>query len=494
MRGRQRIGRVWGLCRVSSQRQDREGTSLDGQQSAIGRWCEAQGLAPPTFIVEIESGSAEKVEKREGLLRVMREANAGDTVVVFAVDRWSRDLVYTVQSVRDLTRRGVRWVAIRESLDATTREGDERLGLMAWVADSERKRIRERTVGRKLELQDEGFYMSGRPPVGYVLRDRRLVLGPDAEIVREAFRRCAAGEGLERIAQALPLTAGFGKQAARRRWDKAGVHRMLRHRYYLGESERSDGTWHPTHEALVDRDLWERAHAAMRDRSRGGRPHGEGFSAARLLRGLATCALCGRRVSVVLGKPREMGGRAMAYVCAGRLAGQCKARHVHAERLDEMVDAAALRRLVELRRELAAVQPATMPEPARGDHAAKIRAARKRRETLITLAVDGAITGADLKTRLAKLDAEIGKLEAAAGKARRESAAAARARRPEVRAEVLAKVATLADQWARLPLAARREVVTMLAESIEVVPARKAHTHDVEPPRIRWRSVADLSA
>ena len=492
---RRRIdGRVFGYCRVSSRRQDTEGTSLEGQEQSIARWCRSQGLpAPARIAVEVESGSAEKTEQRVEQTALQREAKAGDTIVVAAVDRWSRDIVHAVSTVRALVARGVRWVALRESLDATTREGEERLGLMAWVADSERKRIKERTLGRKRELQDEGFYTRGRPPVGYVIQQRKLVPGPDADVVREAFRRCIAGDGIDAIAQALPMTAGCGGHRPRKAWDKKGVHGLLRNRHYLGELERSDGTWHPAHEALVDRDTWERAHAAMLARKLRGRPHGEGFSAERLLRGLAVCSVCGRRVSVVLGRERVMGGRTMSYVCAGALAGLCKVRHVHAERLDALAAQATLRRLVELRRELASGQPLTSP-PATQDHAAKIAQAKRKRERLISLAVDGTITGEELKARLGKLDAEIGKLEAAAGKARRATAAAERARRPEARAEVLGRVEGLTAAWNNLPAPQRREVLSLLADRIEVVPAPRARTHDVVPPRIRWRTVEALTA
>lgn len=498
MRGRQRggSGRVFGYCRVSSQRQDRDGTSLEGQEAAILRWCRAEGLpAPARIAVEVESGSAEKTEQRAEQRAIEREAREGDAIVVAAVDRWSRDIVHLVSTVRALVARGVRWVAIRESLDAASREGGERLGLMAWVADSERARIRERTLGRKAELQDDGLYVRGRPPVGYVLAERRLVPGPDAAIVRDAFRRCAAGEGLQRIANALPMTSGFGKQLARRAWDKPAVHKLLRNRHYLGEVERTDGTWHPAHDALVDRDLWERAHAQLGARRHQGRPHGEGESAARLLRGIAVCARCGRRMSIMLGRPRAGGGRSMSYVCAGKLAGVCKARHVHAERVDALAAAAVLARLVELRRELATGRTqhdaaATAPM----DHGEKIATAKKKIARLISAYADGLLTKDELRTRREKLDAEIGRLEAAAGKARRAAKAAERARRPEVRAEVLERVGVLTDQWERLPVAARREVLTRLAERVEVVPAARARTHEVVAPRIAWRSAADLTA
>jgi DNA invertase Pin-like site-specific DNA recombinase len=480
------VGRVWGLCRVSSPGQEREGTSLEGQQQAIAGWCARERLPAPIFIVEVESGTAARVEHREGLRRILLEASEGDVVVVYALDRWSRDLVYTMQSVRALVARGVRWYAIREALDATTQEGDSRLGLMGWIAEEERKRISERTHGRIRELRDEGKYVDGAVWVGYVVEDRRLVPGPQRAIPVEAFERCARGESMARIAAALPLTPG------RKTWDRGAVHHMLTSRVYLGESRKSDGTWHATHEPLVSRDLWERAHAAMRERRTGGRPHGDGLSAERLLRGLARCAACGRRMSVQYGRPRQRGGRAMRYVCTGVLRRACHTRHVHAERLDALVADAALDRLIELRHELARAVPPRAPEPDVVDHAAKIAAVKAKRERLISLAVDGTITKADLRTRLAKLDADVGRLEHAAAEHARRHDAQERASRPEVRAEHLGRVEVVRQTWARMPVAHRREALAVIATRIEVVSPKRKWSHEVPEPRIVWRTVEEL--
>jgi len=122
---------------VSSVGQEVRGTSLEGQREEIARWCAAQGYPAPTLLVEVESGSAEKIERRVEQQRLIAEVRDGDMVVVVAVDRWSRDIVHAVSSVRALVARGVRWYAIREALDAATSHGDSTLGIMSWTADQE---------------------------------------------------------------------------------------------------------------------------------------------------------------------------------------------------------------------------------------------------------------------------------------------------------------------------------------------------------------------
>jgi DNA invertase Pin-like site-specific DNA recombinase len=480
------VGRVWGYIRVSSPGQDREGTSPEGQRDAITRWCAREGLPAPTLVYEVESATEGHHESRTEQLRLQREARPGDLVLVTLQDRWSRDVVHAVGTVRALVKQNIGWIAIQEGIDASTPQGDWMLVQRAAWAEQEARRIRERTHGRIRELRDEGKYVDGAVWVGYVVEDRRLVPGPLRAIPIEAFERCARGESMARIAAALPLTPG------RKAWDRGAVHHLLTARVYLGESRKSDGTWHPTHEPLVSRDLWERAHAAMRERRTGGRPHGDGLSAQRLLRGLARCAACGRRMSVQYGRPRQRGGRTMRYVCTGVLRRVCHTRHVHAERLDALVADAALDRLIELRHELARAVPPRAPEPEIIDHAAKIAAVKAKRERLISLAVDGTITKADLRTRLAKLDAEVGRLEHAAAEHARRHEAQERASRPEVRAEHLGRVEVVRQTWARMPVAHRREALAVIAARIEVVSPKRKWSHEVPEPRIVWRTVEEL--
>lgn len=127
------------------------------------------------------------------------------------------------------------------------------------------------------------------------------------------------------------------------------------------------------------------------------------------------------------------------------------------------------------------------------DHAAELDAVKARRGRLISLAVDGTITPEDLRARLAKLDAEVGRLERAIADARRRAEGAARAARPEVRVELLAHVETLTAAWQRAPVGVRREVLRRLVARIEVEPP-EPWVHVVPPPRITWRTVEEMAA
>lgn len=458
--------------RVSSAEQGRAGTSLDGQRGELLAYAAARGWPAPTIYLEIESGSAERLERRVELHRLLAEAQPGEVVLVTRVDRWSRDLVYGIQSIRALVARGVDWIAVGDGLDAASPPGAERLGLILWVAEAERLRIRERTVGRRKALRDAGCWVEGPPPFGYARRaDRRLEPRPDdAAIVAEAFARSAGGASVSEVAAFLRAAAPT------RYWDKKSVHRLLKNRVYLGEHRSSRGPWIPeTHAAIIAPDLWARVEAGFARRAHaGGRLPAESRTASWLLRGLASCARCGARMGARYGP----GGRDY-YACARRARGEnCDSAGLRVEPVDAAAGALVLARLQELRAQLATAPPrptAAIVGPKRAELAA-------RRERLVDLAERGAITAEDLTRRLATITAELATVDARAA----EEATERSRTDPAARAGVLGHVDAIAAAWASMPVAERREVVRELASRIVLAAG--------ESPLVTWRPLEELVA
>lgn len=466
-------GRAYGYARVSSAEQGEHGTSLDAQRDEIVRYCAAHGLPSPTLHVEVESGGAEKVERRVELARLLAAAQPGDVVIVCAVDRWSRDIVHAVQSVRALVARGVGWVSIREAIDAATPHGDSTLGILSWVADQERRRIRTRTVGSRQRLRALGHHVEGAPPLGYRVEARKLVPDPEtASVVREMYRRCVAGESTREIARALqaahPDVPGL---------DHALVAVRLRSRVYAGDmlargtrgsqAKRRAGEWvEDTHEPLVDRATWYRAQHALAGRRRGGRPaSGDARTASWSLRGLVVCGHCGHVLASHATTPRratEAEARAGWYQC-GRCDGRPRVPHVELERV---VEAAAAVRLEELAERLARpAAPVAPPDVAKLD--AKRAALLTRRERLVRAVADGTLTSAEARAQLDRVAAQIAAVD------EERAAATAPAEAPEDRAARLADVEALRGAWAHLAGSERREALRALGCRVVVWSTRE---------------------
>jgi site-specific DNA recombinase len=466
--------RVLAYARVSSRDQGDRGTSLDGQRERIAAWCVERGFPAPDYFVEVESGGEERREKRAELERLLKEARTGDLVVTILVDRWTRDVVAGVQDVRALLAKGAAWYAIEESIDASTDEGISQLEARAAGAAAERRRIRRRTVGARNRSRDQGLWVEGHRPLGYQrgarAERRHLILDvvpEEARLVRETFERSAAGQSLQQVADWLNVEKGTDH-------DRIYVARILRNRVYLGEVRDSRGVWiRAQWEPLVTRELFERAHTALVERRKGGRrPTSEARTASWLLRGLGSCPECGYRMSAAYSRLTDY------YACGTRLRREtCSAPYVRVDHADAEAAELALRRLVELRLEIARPEAARARPADFAAQRAKIAAKIARAERGY---VEGVLSAEALRRERERLDAEIGRLEVVAGAA----AAAERARQPEARRAILAHVERIEKLWSRASVEKRRTAMAVLAKSIRISP---------EGVSITWRELAELS-
>jgi DNA invertase Pin-like site-specific DNA recombinase len=114
---------------------------LDLQQDALL----AAGVAQEHLYQDLASG---KRDDRPGLLACLKALRAGDTLVIWKLDRLGRDLKHLVTIVDDLTQRGIGLKVLTgqgASLDTSTANGRLVFGIFAALAEYERALIIERT-------------------------------------------------------------------------------------------------------------------------------------------------------------------------------------------------------------------------------------------------------------------------------------------------------------------------------------------------------------
>lgn len=472
--------RVLGYARVSSAEQAL-GHSLRDQQDRIKAYAASCGLKVERLYVEAESAVHEKIERREQIRALLDEVRAGDLIVVDKLDRWSRDIVFTVSSVRDIRARGANWFSVEERLDASLPDGQLMLEMRAVFAAEEHRRIRIRTVGARKVLKAHGMFSEGMVPFGYrralpkgqkSLTKNVLVVEPrEAALVVRMFELCAAGRSLSRIADAM----------ARDGVSYETIARALSNRIYLGEMKGVNGHWiKAQHEAIIDADLYARAEAARGERRMGGaRPRSAPSETSTwILRDVAHCALCGRKLASSYAGPKD-GKRRWYYRCV--YSSDCTREHIKVREVEALAEPMIVDRLTELRDELAK-RPANAREPAPiVDHAAKRARLDKQRANLLDAYADDLLTKDDLRARLAKIDAEKLKIDAAEAAAKKSPALAS----PKARRELLAQVRVLTHAWAHATPEERRAIVGLLV--------MQAKLRAGAPPIMVWRRAEDLA-
>lgn len=168
-------GVMVGYARVSTDDQ-----SLDLQVDALRR----AGVHSQHIHVEKVSGVA---RKRPGLSLALRDCRAGDTLVVWKLDRVGRSLLHLLGVLDDLERRGVGFKSITEGIDTTTAGGRLIMHVMGALAQFERDLIRERTRAGIAARRERGSRFGAEPKIDMAKAARMFALGKTAQDVADAF-------------------------------------------------------------------------------------------------------------------------------------------------------------------------------------------------------------------------------------------------------------------------------------------------------------------
>jgi DNA invertase Pin-like site-specific DNA recombinase len=111
--------------------------------------------------------------QRPGLAEALAYARAGDTLVVWRLDRLGRSLPHLIETVTDLADRGVGFRSLTESIDTTSSGGKLVFHIFGALAEFERDLIRERTRAGLAAARTRGR-TGGRPTVAAFRDPKKL--------------------------------------------------------------------------------------------------------------------------------------------------------------------------------------------------------------------------------------------------------------------------------------------------------------------------------
>lgn len=164
--------RLLGYTRVSTTTQDAQ-LQLDALV--------AIGVQKRDVFADVTSGSRTAIE-RPGMKRLLEHAEAGDTIVVWRVDRLGRSLIDVLNTVNLLRERSINVRSISDGIDPATSTGRLMLNMLATLAEYERELIVERVNAGIAAARQNGTKF-GRPPSDPAVVVEKL------EVVADARRR-----------------------------------------------------------------------------------------------------------------------------------------------------------------------------------------------------------------------------------------------------------------------------------------------------------------
>ncbi len=281
-------------CRVSTEDQEREGTSLQSQLEACEKLAEEKGyeVEEQYIIREVYSGlTLDRPDLTR--LRTWLEAGEVDAVVIYDSDRFSRDGYDFITLVRDCQKVDVQLLCVAEPIE----HGPigELLGYVrGWASRREAEKIKERTSrGRKVRIAS-GKLANGRASYlwGYDYipghgegEGVRQVNKEQEQVVRDIFDWFTSEHlPLDRVIYRL-RDLSIPSPTGNRVWARASVYKMLTNSAYCGAQGKATP-------AIIDQVTFDKVQARLkRNRELALRNVKRNY----LLRGYAYCQYCGRR-------------------------------------------------------------------------------------------------------------------------------------------------------------------------------------------------------
>ena len=184
-----------GYARVSTDDQN-----LDLQRNALR-------LAGVSSIYE-EAASG-KTAVRLKLDHCLKALRAGDTLVVWRLDRLGRSLADLVQIVAGLEEKGISFESITEKIETTSAAGKLVFHVFAAVAEFERNLIRERTQAGLLAARARGRSGGRKPKLDarQIREIRRLMLDPEISVSQIAERYKVSRTTIYKVAPRTDVVA-----------------------------------------------------------------------------------------------------------------------------------------------------------------------------------------------------------------------------------------------------------------------------------------------
>jgi site-specific DNA recombinase len=263
-------------CAVYTRKSSEEGleqefNSLDAQRESCESYVASQRAEGWLLLGDRydDGGFSGGTLDRPALKQLMADIEAGavDIVVVYKIDRLSRSLMDFAKLVEVFDRKGVTFVSVTQSFNTTTSMGRLTLNVLLSFAQFEREVIGERIRDKIAASRKRGMWMGGVVPLGYVVKDRKLIINEtEAELVRSIFR------GFVKLGSGTKLVRQLAQENVRNRYgkliDKGALYKMLNNRTYVGEAVHKGTAYPGEHKAIVDRALWDKVHAVLQESPR----------------------------------------------------------------------------------------------------------------------------------------------------------------------------------------------------------------------------------
>ncbi len=262
-------------CAIYTRKSTEEGleqefNSLDAQREACTAYVTSQRHEGWTVLSEQydDGGFSGGSMDRPALQQLLADVKAGkvDVIVVYKVDRLTRSLADFAKIVEALDGKGVSFVSVTQAFNTTTSMGRLTLNVLLSFAQFEREVTGERIRDKIAAAKKKGLWMGGPVPLGYAVKDRKLVVNEaEADTVRHIYRRYLELGSVRELIEVLDCEGIRTKLQVRASGPRRGgipfargsLYHLLKNRTYLGEIIHKNDSYPGEHQPIVPKALWD---------------------------------------------------------------------------------------------------------------------------------------------------------------------------------------------------------------------------------------------
>lgn len=324
--------------RVSTQHQI-DKASLPVQRSELINYAK-YALGIEDYEVFEDAGYSAKNTDRPDYQAMMARIRTGEFshVLVWKIDRISRNLLDFVAMHQELKELGVTFVSKNEKFDSSTAMGDAMLKIILVFAELERNMTSERVSTVMVSRASSGHWNGGKIPFGYSWDKQAKVFSiveDEAAVIRLIYDLYETHWSLVTTAKILNERGILPRSG--KPWNPTTVRTMLVNPFYSGiyrynrhnENDPKRFTLKPEsewiiiedhHPTIIDKDRQDRIIKKLQSRQRGqyGMYSTYNRKNTHIFAGMLTCGCCGSNMASTIDRPRSDGWRPSVYICSRR--------------------------------------------------------------------------------------------------------------------------------------------------------------------------------
>ncbi|WP_265023226.1 recombinase family protein [Wolbachia endosymbiont (group A) of Epistrophe grossularia] len=307
-------------CAIYTRKSNEDGleqkfNSLDAQRVACEKYIKSREGWVTLAKRYDDGGYSGKNLERPAIKELFEDVKTGevDCVVVYTLDRLSRETKDSIEVTSFFRRHRVNFIAVTQIFDNNTPMGKFVQTVLSGAAQLEREMIVERVKNKIATSKEQGLWMGGTLPLGYDVKDKELIINEkEAKTVKHIFQRYLELKSMVELAREL------NSQGYRTKSDifkKATVRRIITNPIYMGKIRHYEKEYEGKHEAIIEEEKWQKAQELIRNQ-----PYRKAKYEEALLKGIIKCKSCG--VNMTLTYAKKENKRYRYYVCNNHLGGK----------------------------------------------------------------------------------------------------------------------------------------------------------------------------